>query len=74
MQSDIKLKIRHAKRANATELDLSNMGISGELPIDVSQLTMLERINIANNKLISLKNLDKLPNLREIYAANNNIS
>lgn len=57
MQSDIKLKIRHAKRANAKDLDLSGHGMT-ELPIDITQLTMLETINVSNNKLISLKKLD----------------
>jgi hypothetical protein len=35
MLSDIKLKIRHAKRANEKALDLSGMEIS-ELPIDLT--------------------------------------
>lgn len=34
MLSDIKLKIRHAKRGNEKSLDLSNMQIS-ELPADL---------------------------------------
>ena len=32
--SDIKLKIRHAKRGNEKTLDLSNMGLT-EIPIDI---------------------------------------
>ena len=32
--SEIKLKIRHAKRGNERSLDLSNMGLT-EIPIDV---------------------------------------
>ena len=32
--SDIKLKIRHAKRGNERTLDLSNMGLT-EIPLDV---------------------------------------
>lgn len=35
MQGDIKLKIRHAKRANERCLDLSGMGLS-ELPVDIT--------------------------------------
>lgn len=35
MQGDIKLKIRHAKRANERHLDLSNSGLS-ELPVDIT--------------------------------------
>lgn len=35
MMSDIKLKIRHAKRGNEKTLDLSGLGIS-ELPADIT--------------------------------------
>mmetsp|Transcript_4446 Transcript_4446/g.7582 ORF Transcript_4446/g.7582 Transcript_4446/m.7582 type:complete len:140 (-) Transcript_4446:1489-1908(-) len=73
MQGDIKLKIRHAKRGNEKTLDLSNMGLS-DLPADLTQLTMLESINLSNNKLNNLRRVEHLPNLREINAANNNIS
>lgn len=48
--NDVKLKIRHAKRGNERVLDLSNMGIT-ELPVEITQLTMLESINLQNNKL-----------------------
>lgn len=34
MMSDIKLKIRHAKRGNEKSLDLSGYGFT-ELPIDI---------------------------------------
>ena len=73
MMSDIKLKIRHAKRGNEKSLDLSGYGFT-ELPIDITQLTMLERLNVSNNKLLSLKRVEQLPNLKEINASNNNIS
>lgn len=73
MLSDIKLKIRHAKRGNEKTLDLSGMGMS-ELPIDITQLTMLESLNISNNKLSSLRRCEQLPNLRVINAQNNQIS
>jgi internalin A len=68
--SDIKLKIRHAKRGNEKSLNLSGLGII-DLPIEIKQLTMLETINLSNNKLTSLRNLEHLPNLREINASNN---
>lgn len=55
--SDIKLKIRHAKRGNERSLDLSGMGLS-EIPVDITQLTMLEVINVSNNKLTSLRRLE----------------
>ena len=57
MMGDIKLKIRHAKRGNEKALDLSNLGIT-ELPIDITQLTMLESLNVSNNKLVNLKRLE----------------
>lgn len=71
--SDIKLKIRHAKRNGSTYLDLSNCDIS-DLPIDIKQLTMLEKLNLANNKLTDLSKICSLPNLKEVHAGNNNIS
>ena len=73
MYGDIKLKIRHAKRGNEKTLDLSGMGLS-EIPIDITQLTMLESLNVSNNKLTNLKRVEQLPNLREINAANNQIN
>ena len=73
MINDVKLKIRHAKRGNERHLDLSNMGMM-ELPVDITQLTMLESINLENNKLQNLKRVEQLPNLKEINAANNLIT
>jgi len=71
--SEIKLKIRHAKRANERSLDLSGMSLT-EIPIDIVQLTMLETLNVSNNKLTSLKRVEQLPNLKDIIAQNNNIN
>jgi len=71
--SDIKLKIRHAKRSGGTFLDLSNCDMS-DLPIDIKQLTMLEKLNLANNKLTDLSKICALPNLKEVHAGNNKIS
>ena len=70
---DIKLKIRHAKRGNEKSLDLSNMGLS-ELPVDITQLTMLEQMNLSGNKLSNLRRIEQLPNLRELNASNNLIT
>lgn len=67
MLSDIKLKIRHAKRGNERTLDLSNMGMS-ELPADITQLTMLENLIISNNKLNNLRRVEQLPNLKSLNA------
>lgn len=38
--TELKLKIRNARRENAKTLDLSNLGFT-ELPPDISQLHML---------------------------------
>lgn len=70
--SDVKLKIRHAKRGNEKAIDLSNMGLI-ELPTDLFQLGHLESINLSGNKLSTLRRIEQLPNIREIYATNNNI-
>jgi Leucine-rich repeat (LRR) protein len=70
---DIKLKIRHAKRGNEKALDLSGMGLS-ELPVDITQLTMLEKINLSGNKLSNLRRIEQLPNLRVLDASNNLIT
>jgi len=63
MLSDVKLKIRHAKRGNESSLDLSNMCLT-DLPIELTQLTMLESLNLSNNKLSNLKRVEQLPNLK----------
>jgi len=55
--SEIKLKIRHAKRANERNLDLSGMGLT-EIPVDIVQLTMLESLNVSNNKITSLRRVE----------------
>lgn len=49
------------------------MGLS-DLPVDITQLTMLEQINLSNNKLNNLKRIEQLPNLKRIDASNNQIS
>jgi internalin A len=73
MMGDIKLKIRHAKRGNERSLDLSGCGLS-ELPTDLLQLTMLEVLNVSNNKLTNLRKIEGMPNLRAVDASNNNIT
>ena len=71
--SDIKLKIRHAKRGNERQIDLSNMGLI-ELPIDINQLTNLESINLSGNRLKHLRGIEALGDLKVINAQNNNIT
>lgn len=70
---DVKLKIRQAKRSKDKTLDLSNLELR-EIPVDIQQLTMLESLNVSNNKLTSLKRVEDLPNLREIIASSNQIA
>ena len=57
--SEIKLKLRHAKRGNDRTLDLSNMGLT-EIPVDIVQLTLLETLIVSNNKLTSLRRVEQL--------------
>ena len=45
-----------------------------ELPVDITQLSMLEVLNVANNKMTHLRRVEQLPNLRVINAQNNQIS
>ena len=71
--SDIKLKIRHAKRGNERSIDLSGMGLI-ELPVEINQLTNLESINVSGNRLTSLRGIEALQDLRAVNAQNNNIA
>lgn len=73
MISDIKLKIRHAKRGNEKSLNLSGLGLT-DIPVDITQLIHLEVLDVSNNKLTNLRRVEQLPNLREINASNNLIS
>lgn len=57
--SDVKLKIRHAKRGNEKTIDLSNMGLT-DIPADLVQLAFVETVNLSNNKLSNLKKLEQL--------------
>ena len=71
--SEVKLKIRHAKRGNEKTIDLSNMGLT-EIPADLVQLAFVETVIVSNNKLTNLRRIESLSNLREVIAINNNIS
>ncbi len=71
--SDVKLKIRHAKRGNEKTIDLSNMGLH-DIPSDLMQLAFVETVILSNNKLTNLRRIEQLSNLREIIADKNNIS
>lgn len=57
-------RIEIARRTNATELDLSGLGLT-ELPSSIGKLTELERLYASNNKLHALpERLIDLSNLR----------
>jgi len=71
--SDVKLKIRHAKRGNERSIDLSGMGLT-EIPADIGQLTALEVINLSGNRLTNLRGIEELQALREINVSNNKIA
>ena len=71
--SDVKLKIRHAKRGNEKAIDLSGMGLT-EIPADIGQLTSLEVINLSGNRLTNLRGIEDLQSLTSINAANNKIA
>ena len=57
--SEVKLKIRHAKRGNEKTIDLSNMGLT-EIPSDLVQLAFVETVILSNNKLTNLKRIESL--------------
>ena len=65
--SDLRLKIRHAKRGGETKLDLSGMGLT-EIPEDVFTLTQLESLDISDNRIASLDRIGCLHNLKNLYA------
>jgi hypothetical protein len=72
--SDINLKIRHAKRQNAQNIDLSCMEIES-LPNEFYLLKNLLNVNLSNNKLTQIdKSIENLKNLTELNLENNNIS
>lgn len=65
--SEIKLRIRHAKRGGETKLDLSGLGLT-EIPEDVFTLTTLESLDISENSIRSIDRIGCLPNLKNLYA------
>ena len=67
------MKIRHAKRGNYSELDLSNEDLN-EIPEEIFTLPNLEKLDISDNKLSELRGIDRLPKLKVLIAKNNGIS
>lgn len=71
--SDVYLKIRHAKRQNAQNLDLSHQNIS-HVPEDVYNLKYLLNLNLSNNSLSKIdKLIENLKNLSELNLESNQI-
>jgi hypothetical protein len=72
--SELNLKLRHAKRQNAQNLDLSNLEIES-VPVELFQLKSLLILNLSNNKISEIdKQIENLKNLSELNLENNNIS
>jgi hypothetical protein len=72
--TDVNLKIRHAKRQNAQNLDLKDCKLES-IPIEVFQLKTLLNLNLSNNKLTSVdKSIENLKNLTEFNIENNSIN
>ena len=59
-----------------TALDLSSIGLSGELPEDIGLLTELTELNLSNNSLSGAlpAEMGDLVNLEELYLNNNRFS
>jgi len=71
--SELNLKLRHAKRQNAQNLDLSNLEIES-VPLELFQLKSLLILNLSNNKIGEIdKQIENLKNLSELNLENNNI-
>jgi Leucine-rich repeat (LRR) protein len=61
-EKDLQLIIRHAKRGNSKEINLSNMGLSA-LPNELLQLRQLESLNLSGNKISTISGIGALTTL-----------
>jgi hypothetical protein len=72
--TDVNLKIRHAKRQNAQNLDLKDFNLES-IPIEVYSLKTLLYLNLSNNKLSTIdKAIENLKILTELNLNNNAIT
>lgn len=72
--TDVNLKIRHAKRQNAQNLDLSEMNIE-IIPPEMYQLKSVLFLDLSNNKLTDIdRAIEKMVHLKQINLENNNLS
>src|SRR5689334_13431020 len=66
--------IEETLQHGATELDLSEMGLS-QLPPEIWQLTHLERLNLSRNELTELPpEIGELTNLQSLDLASNQLT
>ena len=73
MSLEIALKrIREAKENNATELNLSDLGLT-EIPTEIRALTNLRELYLSNNQISEISGLDALSNLTKLNLARNQI-
>ncbi|CAI0453188.1 unnamed protein product [Linum tenue] len=64
-----------SSNTKVTSISLSNLGVSGTLPPEISTLTHLETLSLQNNNFQGpLPSLSKLPNLQSVFLDNNNFS
>ena len=71
--ADAYLKIRHAKRQNAQNLDISSMSLNN-VPEDVFALKTLLHLNLSKNNLITIeKTIENMKNLVELNLEGNKI-
>ncbi|CAL1404372.1 unnamed protein product [Linum trigynum] len=64
-----------SSNTKVTSITLSNLGVSGTLPPEISTLTHLETLSLQNNNFQGpLPSLSKLPNLQSVFLDNNNFS
>jgi hypothetical protein len=72
--TDVNLKIRHAKRQNAQNLDLKECNLES-IPNEVFQLKTLLNLNLSSNKLTTIdKAIENLKILTELNLENNFIT
>lgn len=74
MSLEIALKrIRGTQINDATDLDLSGLELN-EIPLELSKLTHLTKLNLSGNRLSEIKGLENLTNLTELVLAHNSIA
>jgi len=67
-------RIEAARESNATQLDLSNLGLT-ELPPEIGHLSSLQALSMFDNQLTILPpEIGQLSNLRALYVVRNRLS